>query len=276
MIRNRGPNLSPGVELSHDRSGNSISPITPPLRHPFAVQCMGIEDGHAVFAIHEGCFFSGSGFTRELINLDTTTLTAVGVPSNPLKIDNGNYSTLYKFPLASFQKVLYVRVRRANPANNWEIHLVANDVVTAQAEVTANPPLMVATGEVSLGNASHGGFPLQLVASAGMCGMTFTTTLNQQGKKFRASSAWQGVFTYPVAIFTKIGDTCTVAQVLRSDIFFQYNRGISVEYIDTAAETLSMEASGTCPCGCGCGCGGCGGCCGGGGGGCGCVPPGCG
>lgn len=279
MIRFRGPNSSPGLETSTDRSGTSSAPITPPIRHPFAVQCLGLKDGKAHFCIHEGNVFAGGELGPNLVTVDLGTITPNygSTTPDPLKVSNGNIGTTYSFPLTTGSKILYVRIQRATALDQFEIKMVAKDQTEMATEQATSPAAFVATGETALGDASHGGFPVSMVTSAGMCGVTYTLTVNQQGKKFRSNGAWVGTYTYPIAVFSKLGETAQAGQVLRSDIFFPYGRAASYEYIDTAVTQISLEASGTCPCGCGCG-----GCCGTGcctcgeGGGCGCVPPGCG
>lgn len=284
-MRRRGLNQSAGTTSTFDRSGTSVSPILRPQVHPFFVNCMGLENGKVVFSINEGRVYPGSGLEAGNIKIDLGTVTPVPSPfvtGSILELTDDNLGMTYTAALASGTKYLYVRIARATISEEWKMDLVCKTSVDAAAEVAANPATMAPTGETSLGNASHGGFPLNMVAAAGMCGMTYTLTVEQLGKKFRASSAWIGTFQYPIATFTKIADTAVCRQILRSDVFFHGTRTFSVEYIDTAVTQISLEASGTCPCGggCGCGgCGGCGGCCGCGtctcGGGCGCTGCGC-
>lgn len=270
----RGPVFTGGMQTTFDRSGSSSSPIREPLRHPFAVQCWGLADGKVEFAIHEGMVYTGSGVTKGLIGIDSSinvNAGPIGTWHDLTKLTNLNTSLFYSIPFSNDDKYLYVRAKK-QPSGEWDYKLCCKTMADAEAEVQADPPTMVAGGETALGNASHGGFPQTLVASASACGITYTVTLTQQGRKFRATSTWSGTFQFPIGVFKKVaGNQVIFDQALRSDIYFGHTRQMAFEYIDTAALDLTMEASGTCCCdGCGCGCGGGGGC-----GECGCTGCGC-
>ena len=274
MIKSRGPNVSPGVELSHDRSGNSIAPIATTLRHPFAVQSMGMKDGKVQFAIHEGNVFTGNGTGQALVQIDDTTVTVKGEPKDPTKLTNANVSTYYEASISNTEPtVLYVRVKNDLDDKAFKYELVAKSTIQVAQEYTNEKPFHYSESAIPVGLQNN--FPVQIVRQVQHCDTTYTLTLNQEGRKYESVQQWIGTFQYPIGTFTVSGDNnVSFVQILRSDIFFPFNRQTKSSFVDTGVTSVVFSVQGECCCqGCGCGCcpPGCcppPGCCG-------CEPPGC-